>query len=196
MTKLDFLFALQSRLEGLPKDEVRERIGFYAEMIEDRMEEGNSEEAAVAAVGSVEEIAAQIAADLGGVPAEKPRTPMKAWEIVLLVLGAPVWVPLALSALAVVLSLYASLWALIISLWAVFASLAACGVAALALAVGFLLTGKAAEGLAVLGAGLVLVALSLFVLWGCKAATAGAVLLTKKPALWLKDRFAGKERVV
>lgn len=47
-----------------------------------------------------------------------------------------------------------------------------------------------------LGAGLVLVALSLFVLWGCKAATAGAVLLTKKLALWLKDRFAGKERVV
>ena len=55
MTKLDFLFALQSRLEGLPKDEVRERIGFYAEMIEDRMEEGMPEEAAVAAVGSVEE---------------------------------------------------------------------------------------------------------------------------------------------
>ena len=49
MTKLKFLFELRDRLEGLPYDEVEERLNFYSEMIEDRMEEGLSEEEAAKA---------------------------------------------------------------------------------------------------------------------------------------------------
>ena len=40
MTKLDFLFSLEKKLSSLPRKELEERLGFYAEMIEDRMEEG------------------------------------------------------------------------------------------------------------------------------------------------------------
>ena len=61
MTKFKFLATLQDRLAGLPREEVDERLRFYCEMIEDRMEEGLSEEEAVAAVGSVDEIVSQIA---------------------------------------------------------------------------------------------------------------------------------------
>ena len=53
MTKLQFLLALHDKLTGLPRDEVEERLNFYSEMIEDRMEDGLSEEEAVAAIGSV-----------------------------------------------------------------------------------------------------------------------------------------------
>ena len=60
MTKLKFLLALNERLSSLPRTEVEERLGFYSEMIEDRMEEGLSEEESVACIGSVDEIAAQI----------------------------------------------------------------------------------------------------------------------------------------
>ena len=64
MTKIKFLLSLHDKLSGLPQDEVEERLNFYSEMIEDRIEEGFSEEDAVAAVGSVDEIAEQIVAQI------------------------------------------------------------------------------------------------------------------------------------
>ena len=56
MTKLEFLSALGKGLSGLPQDEVEERLNFYSEMIDDRMEEGLPEEEAVAQIGAVDEI--------------------------------------------------------------------------------------------------------------------------------------------
>ena len=50
---------------------------------------------------------------------------MSTWEIVLIALGSPLWVPLLIAALAVVFSLYVSLWSVIISFFAVQASLLA-----------------------------------------------------------------------
>ena len=47
MSKSEFLTALRARLGGLPQGDVAERLDFYSELIDDRMEEGLSEEAAV-----------------------------------------------------------------------------------------------------------------------------------------------------
>ena len=52
MNKQEFLSRLRKQLKGLEDKE--ERITFYSEMIDDRMEEGLSEEEAVAAVGSLD----------------------------------------------------------------------------------------------------------------------------------------------
>ena len=54
MTKIKFLIELHNRLSGLPKDDVEERLSFYSEMIEDRIEDGLSEEEAVEAVATEE----------------------------------------------------------------------------------------------------------------------------------------------
>ena len=59
MRKQEFLAKLRKGLSGLPQDDIEERLIFYSEMIEDRKEEGLSEEEAVAAIGSVDEIVAQ-----------------------------------------------------------------------------------------------------------------------------------------
>ena len=64
MTKIEFLLSLNNRLSGLPQNDVHERLNFYSEMIEDRIEEGLSEQEAVMAVGSVDKIVAQIVADI------------------------------------------------------------------------------------------------------------------------------------
>ena len=64
MNKQEFLAELQKGLSGLPQEDRDERLTFYGEMLDDRMEEGLSEEEAVAAVGSVEEIVRQTAADI------------------------------------------------------------------------------------------------------------------------------------
>ena len=98
MTKLNFILALNDKLSDLPKQEVEERLNFYAEMIEDRIEDGLSEEEAVAAVGTVDEIAKHIIKDIPltkiAIEKIKPKRRLKTWEIVLLIAGAPLWIRL------------------------------------------------------------------------------------------------------
>ena len=197
MTKLEFALELTGRLSFLPWEETEERVNFYSEMIDDRMEEGFSEEEAVAQIGSVEEIAAQILADtpFAKLVREKlkPKKGKRAWEIVLLALGSPIWLSLGIAALAVALSLYISLWAVIISLWAGFASLAACGFGGVMGGIVIALGGHRLTGIAVVGAGFVCAGLSVFAFYGCKAATKGTIFLTKKLAVWMKNSLAKKE---
>ena len=64
MNKQEFLTDLRNALSGLPRREIEERVTFYSEMIDDRMEEGMSEEEAVAGTGTVEEVRTQIVADI------------------------------------------------------------------------------------------------------------------------------------
>ncbi|MBP3672344.1 MAG: DUF1700 domain-containing protein [Oscillospiraceae bacterium] len=101
MNKTAFLDELRAQLKQLPKKERQQYIDYYAEMIDDRMEDGISEEEAVAALGSPEEIAAQILADAPQKQAHKFRV----WEIVLIVLGSPIWLTLGLAVVMVLLSL-------------------------------------------------------------------------------------------
>ncbi|MBO5322889.1 MAG: DUF1700 domain-containing protein [Oscillospiraceae bacterium] len=197
MTKLKFLLTLNEKLANYPQAEVEEQLSFYSEMIEDRMEEGLTEEEAVSAIGPVDEIAAQIAAELSPEKKEqrskKPKQRLKIWEIVLLVLGSPVWLSLLVAAFALVISLYVSLWSVVISLWAVFASFVISMPAAIALGVGVSVGGFIYSGIATVAAGLVLGGLSVFLFFGCKAATKGTAVLTKIMVVWLKKCFVKKE---
>ena len=73
MNKREFLAQLKKALSGLPQEDINERLTFYSEMIDDQMEEGLSEADAVAAVGAVNEIAAQAVADTPLVKIAKER---------------------------------------------------------------------------------------------------------------------------
>lgn len=190
MTKMQFLLSLHDKLAGLPRDEVEERLNFYSEMIEDRMEEGMSEADAVAAVGSIEELAAQITSEipLAKIVREKikPREKRRGWQIALLAVGGLVWVPLLIAATAVVFALYVSLWAVIVSLWAVFAALVASGFAVFVLGIVFMLGGNVQVGLSLIAAGMLCAGLGIFQFYGCKAATKGTGWLTRKIVLVIK----------
>ena len=168
MNKQEFLNKLKINLRGLPKQEVDERLNFYSEMIDDRIEEGVSEEEAVLQIGSVDTVAAQIVNDipLGTIVKEKllGMKKLSARKIVLLIVGFPIWFPLLASAFAVALPLYVSLWAIVISLWAVFVSLLACGVAGLIAGFIFSLTNNALTGIALIAAAFVCAGLGDFVL--------------------------------
>ncbi len=197
MNKKEFLAELRRRLSGLPQDDIEERVSFYSEMIDDRMEEGLSELEAVGAIGSVDTIVQQIIGDTlitkQSNKKAKAKKRLKAWEIVLLVLGSPVWLSLLIAAFAVIISLYISLWAVIISLWAVFASFAACFPSGIMAGIIFAFVGNVPSGIAVIGAGIVCAGLSVFTFYGCKAATKGTLLLTKKITLGIKCCFIKKE---
>lgn len=197
MTKLQFLLALHHRLAALPHHEVEERLAFYSEMIEDRMEDGLTEEQAVASVGTVEEIARQIAEDI---PLTKltqatvrPERRRKGGEIALLIAGAPLWLPLLIAAAAVALSLYLSLWAVIVSLWACFGALIGCAAGGIGGSFPILLSGQLSSGLALIGMGLVCGGLAILWFFGCRAATKGAAWLTKRGVTAVKQSFIRKE---
>ena len=187
MDKTQFLVALCDKLAHLPQREVEERLRFYMEMIDDRMEEGFSEKDAVAAVGSIDDIATQVAADLSASPAPIPeektapaKRRRKAWQIVLLALGSPLWLSLLIAAAAVAFSLYVSAWAVVVSFWAAFGSVVACIPAAFISGIVFIAQGNLYSGLFMIAAGFVCAGLAILLFFGCKALSKGTCLLTKK----------------
>lgn len=198
MLKQDFLGALREGLKGLPEKDIEERITFYGEMIDDRIEEGLSEEEAVNEIGTVDAVVQQIVAEtpLTRIVGEKIKTKrkMRAWEIVLIVLGFPVWFSLLAAAGAVLLSLYIVLWVLVLVLWVIEIAFWVGAIALIVAGVGLLISGETPAGLCVLGAALLLAGLSIFLFFGCIAACKGAVKLTKKIAIGVKNLFVGKER--
>ncbi len=197
MNKQEFLARLRQSLAGLPQDDIEEHLAFYSEMIEDQMEDGLSEEEAVAAVGSMEEIVTQIVAEtpLAKIAKEriKPKRRLRAGEIVLLVLGSPIWLSLGIAVFAVVLSLFIVLWSLIVSVWAIFVSTVACSFGGVVSTIVFTVGGNVAPGIAMLAAGIGCAGLSIFAFYGGRAATKGIWKLTKKMAIGIKNCFIKKE---
>ena len=197
MSKQEFLVQLRKGLSGLPQEDIEERLTFYSEMIDDRMEEGITEEDAVSRIGSVDTIISQIKADIPLAKLVREKITLKkhvrTWEIVLLLLGSPIWLSLLIAALAVILSLYASLWSVVISLWAVFVSLIGCAFGGVVAGIVIACSGNALSGIAMLAAGIVCGGLSIFMFYGCEAATKGCLILTNKITVWVKNCFIKKE---
>lgn len=132
MDKEVFLQTLRAEISGLPQEDAQRSLEFYREAIEDRIEGGLTEEEAVEALGPVEEITEQILSEM---PLPKlirakvsPGRSLRTWEIVLLILGSPVWFSLMLAAAAVALALYLIIWSLLIAIYAVVLTFAVSGI--------------------------------------------------------------------
>lgn len=197
MKKYEFLLSLEKKLHGLPIEEIGDRLDFYNEMIDDRIEEGVSEEEAVANIGNIDDIVKEIISEtsLGAIVKEriKPKRRLKTWDIVLLAIGSPIWLSLIIAAFAVILSLYASIWAAVISLWSVFVSFIGCSIGGVFAVVIAAAQGNPFAAVAMLGASLVCAGLSIFSFHGCLIFTKAIVLLTKKIVLSIKKCFIKKE---
>lgn len=185
MTKQEFLAAIRARIGALPVQDIDRSVDFYAEMIDDRIEEGLGEEEAVAAMGTIEEIAAQILSENPRrEPSEmtaKPKHRCKVWEIVLIAVGSPLWFPLLLAAASIALALYIVLWSVIIVLYAAALCFAAGAVSGIAGAILLFCTGHTAQAMLFLGAGLLCVGMTILWFIGSTAAAKGAWFLTKLP---------------
>lgn len=196
MNKNEFLTALRERLQGLPEEDINKSIDFYCEMIDDRVEDGMNEEEAVEALGSIEEILSQILSEVS-LPKlvkekVKPKRALKAWEIVLLILGAPLWIPLVATVIITVLAVYLSVWTVIISLYAVDLSIAVSGLVCIGVALALLFDGQIIPCGVVFGAGLVCVGLSILLFFTFNLVTKGILWVSKKVLLGIKGLFIGK----
>ena len=114
MNKQEFLKALKKELSSLKRQERAEQLRFYSEMIDDKMEEGLTEAEATASIGHPAAIAKEIfdeeKTDARGA---KEKRKLRACEILVLVLGSPLWVSLLIAFLAVGIALFAVLWVLV-----------------------------------------------------------------------------------
>ncbi|MBP0990883.1 MAG: DUF1700 domain-containing protein [Oscillospiraceae bacterium] len=222
MNKQQFLEKLRAELSVLPQNDAEERLLFYSKIIDDKIEEGLSEEKAVEEAGSVEEIASQIKAELLKVAEEPVSEPdvqaenppenastvlpevdpqeekksarkLKGWEIALLILGSPLWVPLLIAFFAVALSIYISVWAIVLSLYSVAIAVAVCVIGCIALAVLFFVIGRPAAGCFSIGAAFICAGVSIFLFIGCLAITKALVKLTALIFVRKNKKTAKKE---
>ena len=196
MNKADFLTKLRSQLEGLPQADIDRSVDYYGEIIDDRIEDGITEEEAVNAVGTPQEIAEEIFKETPLVKLvkarAKPKRKLSAAEIVLIVLGSPIWLSLIIAAFTAMLSIYTVIWSVIVSLWAIAAAFAVTAVALMLLSfLGGIMNGIG-TCVALLGAGFILAGLCVFIFLGCVYATKGLCLLTKKIFIGIKSCFIRK----
>lgn len=196
MYKQQFLTELEKKLGGLPQEDIHERLNFYDEIISDRMEEGLTEEEAVAAIGNADAIAAQIIAETPFTKIAKVRLknkrPMSAGVIVLLILGSPVWLPILIAVLATIFSVYMCLWAGIVALWSGFAAIAGSALGCIIGGGVMAVTVNGLMGLAVMAAGAVCAGIGILAFLGCSAVTKGMAYLTKMMGAGIKRCLMGK----
>ena len=208
MNKQEYLAQLRAALACLPEGEIEESVGFYAEMIDDRVADGMTEEEAVAQLDDPKAAARAIIADLPAVPRTvvltKQRNRALYWTLV--ILGFPLWFPLLLAAGMLVLAGLLTIWCLILGLWLLAAGLLAGGPLGIGVCLWALAVGQPAYGVFELGSGLLCFGLGLFCLHGAVAASKTLMQVSrqwiakaKAPFVKVKEEgaaaFVGKETV-
>lgn len=198
MTKEEFLAAVRSRLAGLSQSDIDRSLDYYAEMIDDRIDDGLTEEDAVAAMGTPEYVASQI---LMATPLPKlvkakakPAGGWEGWQILFLILGAPIWMPLLLSAAIVVFAVFISIWAVVFALGAVVFSLGVAGLACIVGGfIGLFTAGMPGLVLVVMAAGMLLLGISVLLFLGMHFVFRGVIALFRWVNKKTKSLFIKKE---
>ena len=172
MKKEQFLKELRIRISDLPYPDLRRSLDYYSEMIDDRIEDGLSEEDAVKKIGTPAMAAVQILQDLPVTTLAKARIggSRSGLATALIIIGSPIWIALlavalslVVTAFAVLFSLIATLLSLVIVLWAVELSFAVGALGATVIsALNFLILKNAMFGIFGIGCALILFALSVF----------------------------------
>lgn len=197
MQKREFLSALDKSLAQLTEQERKKQLDYYDELLDDMIEDGMEETAAVEKLGDPSAIAQTIYQELPLPVLVKSRVrPGGGWtalSIILLVLGSPIWVPLALSLATVVLTVYLVIWTIIVTLFVVVLSIAVAGLALLIGSIGCIGTLSAPLILMAFAGGVILMAISLAACIGALYAAKGLVAVTVKFAKWVKSLFIKKE---
>jgi uncharacterized membrane protein len=169
MKKAEFLARLRQKLFILPQRELEDTLEYYSEMIDDYVENGCTPEEAVAKMGGVENVAAQVlagtqtsASQTDGAKKEKKNGNM----LLLLILGFPLWFPLLIAAFCILLSVAVVIATLAMVVpWSLVVSFGASALGLLIAGTAILVSESVAAAVFLFGAAMVLGALCIFALW-------------------------------
>ncbi len=184
MTKKEFINELEKKMKGLPKEDIRDRLLFYNEMIDDYIEDGLTEEEAISKIGSSDEIVSKLIKEtsLTKIVKEhvKPKRKLEAWEIILIVLTFPFWFPVLILLLTLILVGVVLLWSMVIVGWSVFGSLVGASISALFNTIELLSDGNFVNSVGSFGFTLFLAGATIFLFFGAVWVTSQTAELTKK----------------
>lgn len=211
MTKHDFIYALRCRLQDLPVPETEPHIEYYTEMIDDRIDEGMTEEEAVADIGTLDEIEHRIRIQCGRQAEEDTMDglrswiarmrlklhwdgPLKAWQVIILILVILSIIPLMGTLIGII---FGGIGILLGVCAAVVGVIAFCYVADIVLLVsgiGAVIGGmiqlvqqQTGEGLFILGMGLSMIGCFVLAWWGSVILTKQLIKGCDKLIKWLKS---------
>lgn len=198
MKKEEFLISLDRALKRLPEQDKQEILDYYKEIIEDKIESGQDESEAVSSVDSIEEIVNQVItegvekSDVEMVTPEKKKTDKR--QLIILIVGSPLWVPLTLAAISIIFAAYICAWAGVFSMAVTEAALTICAPASAILAIVNMCMGDVALGFIVLGISFSASGIALIAFLPCIKLVAYSVKLTKKSMLKLVNVTVGGRR--
>lgn len=190
MNRKDFLEAVRLKLKGLSEEDINKALEFYEEAISDRIEDGLTEDEAVAAIGTPDEIAQQILMDTPLpklVKAKaKPEKGFKVWEIILLVLGFPIWFSVLLAAGLVALSLIIVLFAIVLSFFAIILALGLGGIVLVVASIFMMIAGGGSASIFNIGIAILCIGLAVLLFIPAKALALWIVELCGRFGKWVK----------
>lgn len=168
MTREVYMKCLRRNLRRLPKEDYARAIEYFTEYFE---EAGPDEQQAIEDLGTPEMAANQIIRDFAVENAATPNTSVKkgisaVWIGILVILAAPIGLPLALAAVAVALSVVLVFASLILSLWITAFAIEISAIATLGGSI-WLLFVSPVDGIANLGVSLVTIGIGIWVIKGC-----------------------------
>lgn len=196
MTKKKFIAEMRSELQVLSNQDLEERLNFYGEMIDDKIENGTPEEDAVKELGPVKIIASQILSDYNLTKKQekivKEKRRLKGWEKALLIIGSPLWIAILVAIVSVIFSIVVSTFAVIFSLyvsvfvtgcvvsWSCFVAFGVGAIGGVILSVVFTLSGSVNSGIAVFGSSVACIGLAILFFFFSKWITRVVNIMTKK----------------
>ena len=197
MTKQEFLERLKAGLSGLPQADIEERLRFYSEMIDDRMEDGLSEEESVQQTGNPEKIAERIISEtpITRIVREKVRNrrPLGVAAIILLILLFPVWFPILITILSVLFGLFIAIFAILFSLWVTDFAFALSGPGLVIGSIIYFVSGNVTRGFLALSGAFIMAGLAVLMFFACKAISKATIRLVRAMALTIRKIILGKE---
>lgn len=191
MTKHEFLTELSNQLQNIPDS--KKAIAYYSEMIDDRMEEGMSEEDAVRSLDSIKSIRDRIISEtpLPAFIEAHTSKPLSTVTIILLIFGFPLWFPLLITFGVLLLSAYIVVASLLFSIYAIVFSFAIGGVVEIVTSI-FLLGTNVPSSIFNLGLGLIMIALSILLFHPANIASRSLLNVTKWSITKIKSLFIQK----
>ena len=192
MNKTEFTNQLTAGLMGLSEEDIKRSVDFYVEMVDDRIEDGMTEEDAVAALGSIDEIRSKILEEIPitRIVKEKitPKREFSPTEIALLIVGSPIWLPLLLTFIIVGLVIFLCFWVIILSLYVVDLSVFVSGIAGI---IGAFVGGEALPAGVFVGCGIALLGAAMLLFLGFNQITKGMFAISKRIIFAIKKMVVG-----
>ena len=193
MNKTDFMLQLNNALHKahVPQNEARDAVQFYAECVDERVEDGATEAEAIEGLGSIDSIVESVVADLPKAARGIGRLDSgnKALKVILLVLTFPVWGSILVSLALVATALIAVLWSLLAAAAALWIACITAGLAGIAALVHGAANGAGQAGALGFGIGIALSGLAVVLLPLMVYVCRWLAFATVRLSLWVSRPF-------